>query len=126
MNLFDTNLLLDIATADPVWLPWPEKQFRSAAAQGPILINPIIYADLAPAFATADDLDRWLEPAVFQRLPLPYAAGWLAAQAYVKYRRGGGARTSPLPDLYIARTLRLRIGLSSRAMPHAIAPISPM
>lgn len=101
MNLFDTNVLLDIATADPAWLPWSEEQFRIAAAKGPILINPIIYAELAPAFATAADLDRWLHPAVFQRLPLPYAAGWLAAQAYVKYRRGGGARTSPLPDFYI-------------------------
>src|SRR5271154_2364858 len=79
--LFDTNVLLDIATADPIWLPWSEKQFRTAAAQGPVLINPIIYAELAPAFANAADLDRWLNPAVFHRLPLPYAAGWLAAQA---------------------------------------------
>lgn len=79
MNLFDTNVLLDIATADPTWLAWSEMQFRKSAAQGPILINPIIYAELAPAFASAPDLDRWLDPAVFQRLPLPYAAGWLAA-----------------------------------------------
>ena len=99
--LFDTNVLLDIATADPLWLAWSENQFRAAAAQGPILINPIIYAELAPAFASAADLDRWLDPAVFQRLPLPYAAGWLAAQAFVKYRRPGGAKTSPLPDFYI-------------------------
>jgi predicted nucleic acid-binding protein len=55
--LFDTNTLLDIATADPVWLPWSEEQFRKA--------------------------------------------GWLAAQAFLKYRRGGGAKTSPLPDFYI-------------------------
>ena len=101
MILFDTNVLLDIATADPVWLPWSEKEFRVAATQGPILINPIIYAELAPAFATAADLDRWLDPVVFQRLPLPYAAGWLAAQAFLKYRRSGGAKTSPLPDFYI-------------------------
>lgn len=76
MILFDTNVLLDIATADPVWLPWSENQFRSAAAAGSILINPIIYAELAPAFSTAADLDQWVDPAVFQRLPLPYAAGW--------------------------------------------------
>ena len=38
--LFDTSVLLDIATADPLWLPWSEKQFRMAATQGPILINP--------------------------------------------------------------------------------------
>lgn len=101
MNLFDTNVLLDIATADPTWLPWSETQFRTAAAQGPIFINPIIYAELAPAFASAAALDLWLDPAVFQRLPLPYAAGWLAAQAFLKYRRAGGAKTSPLPDFYI-------------------------
>lgn len=101
MILFDTNVLLDIATADPVWLGWSESQFRAAAAQGPILINPIIYAELAAAFESAADLDRWLDPAVFQRLPLPYAAGWLTAQAFVKYRRAGGAKSSPLPDFYI-------------------------
>ena len=47
------------------------------------------------------DLDQWLDPAVFQRLPLPYTAGWLAAQAFVKYRRAGGTKDSPLPDFYI-------------------------
>lgn len=99
--LFDTNVLLDIATADPIWLAWSEKQFLLAAAQGPILINPIIYAELAPAFASAAELDRWLDPAVFQRLALPYAAGWFAAQAFLRYRRSGGAKTSPLPDFYI-------------------------
>lgn len=101
MTLFDTNVLLDIATADPVWLQWSEKEFRSAAAQGPVLINPIIYAELAPAFAAVADLDKWLDPVVFHRLPLPYAAGWVAAQAFLKYRRSGGTKTSPLPDFYI-------------------------
>jgi len=66
-----------------------------------ILINPIIYTELAPAFATMADLEQWLDPAVFQRLPLPYEAGWLAAQAFLKYRNSGGTKTSPLPDFYI-------------------------
>ena len=101
MNLFDTNVLLDIATADPTWLAWSEMQFRNAAAQGPIPINPIIYAELAPAFATQADLDRWLDPPLFQRLSLPYPAGWLAAQAFLQYRRAGGTKNSPLPDFYI-------------------------
>ena len=58
MNLFDTNVLLDTATAAPTWLAWSEMQFRTAAALGPILINPIIYAELAPAFASACDAVR--------------------------------------------------------------------
>jgi predicted nucleic acid-binding protein len=100
-HVLDTNVLLDIATADPTWLAWSESQFRAAAAQGLIFVNPIIYAELAPAFATQADLDRWLDPATFQRLPLPYEAGWLAAQAFMKYRRSGGTKESPLPDFYI-------------------------
>ncbi len=101
MRLFDTNVLLDIATADPVWLAWSEKQLRLALAQGALCINPIIYAELAPAFASASDLDRWLDPALFHRLPLPYDAGWIASQAHLKYRRSGGTKTTPLPDFYI-------------------------
>jgi predicted nucleic acid-binding protein len=113
--LFDTNVLLDIATADPVRLAWSETQFRAAAAEGPILINPIIYAELAAAFASAADLDKWLDPAVFQRLPLPYAAGWLAGQAFVKYRRTGGTKSSPLPDFYIgAHALAEGLTLATR------------
>jgi predicted nucleic acid-binding protein len=130
--LFDASVLLDIATADPTWLAWSEGQFRAAAAQGPILLNPIIYAELAPAFATQSDLDRWLDPAVFQRRPLPYAAGWLAAQAFVKYRRAGGTKTSPLPDFYIGAhaeaeglTLVTRDGARCRTYFSGVTLIAP-
>jgi predicted nucleic acid-binding protein len=100
-SLIDANVLLDIATADATWMAWSQDQLRAAATRGPVCINPIIYAELAPAFATEADLDRWLDPQVFVRVALPYAAGWLAAEAFLKYRQAGGARTSPLPDFYI-------------------------
>ena len=103
--LVDANVLLDIATADATWLPWSQEQLTLAASgsagRGAVFINPIIYAELAPAFASAGELDRWLDPAVFRRAALPYEAGWLAAQAFLKYRRGGGMRSAPLPDFYI-------------------------
>ena len=99
--LFDTNVLLDLATADPNWLVWSRTQFDAAIARGPVLINPIIYAELAPAFPSVGDLDRWLDTTIFQRLNLPYAAGWLASQAFLAYRKSGGSKTSPLPDFYI-------------------------
>ncbi len=101
MTLLDTNVLLDIATADPVWSGCSEAQLRSASLRGAVCINPIVYAELAPASASSGDLERWLAPGVFQRLPPPYSSGWLAAQAFLKYRRAGGAKTSPLPDFYI-------------------------
>ena len=126
MILFDTNVLLDIATADPAWLAWSESQFRAAAARGPILIDPIIYAELATAFQSAAELDRWLDPAVFQRLALPYEAGWLAAQAFVKYRRAGGTKSSPLPDFYIgAHAIAEGLTLATRDESRYRAGIAP-
>lgn len=99
--LIDANVLLDIATADATWMTWSQEQLRSAAGLGAVFINPIIYAELAPAFTNAGELDRWLDPGIFRRSPLPYEAGWLAAQAFLQYRRAGGARSAPLPDFYI-------------------------
>jgi predicted nucleic acid-binding protein len=126
------NVLLDLATADSAWLPWSREQFTAAVAQGPVLINPIIYAELAPAFTTSADLDRWLDPAVFQRLPLPSAAGWVASQAWLKYRKAGGTKTSPLPDFYIdahaeieSRTIVTRDVARYRSYFPNVALISP-
>lgn len=95
--LFDTNVLLDIATRDPQWEAWSEAQYRLASAQGLISINPVICAELSPAFDCEADLEAWLDPYVFQRDPLPWPAAWLAGQAFVKYRRRGGSKTSPCP-----------------------------
>ena len=100
-RMLDTNVLLDILTADPRWLNWSTEQFRLAASAGPILINPILYAELAAGFDSRADLDHWLRPALFKRLPLPYEAGFRASQAFVEYRRTGGNKLSPLPDFYI-------------------------
>jgi predicted nucleic acid-binding protein len=66
-----------------------------------LAINPIIYAELAPAYRTASELERALRGWTPQRLALPYEAGFLAGQTFVMYRRGGGQRRSPLPDFYI-------------------------
>lgn len=114
-SLIDANVLLDIATADPTWMTWSQEQVRAAAGRGAVYVNPIIYAELAPAFATLQDLDRWLDPSLFQRVPLPYEAAWLAAQAFVKYRKGGGVRIAPLPDFYIGAHAEVeRLKLVSR------------
>ncbi len=100
-RMLDTNVLLDILTADPRWLTWSTQQFRLAVATGPIPINPIIYAELATGFDSRADLDHWLRPALFKRLPLPYEAGFRASRAFVEYRKSGGQRNAPLPDFFI-------------------------
>ena len=116
--LFDTNVLLDIATSDPNWSAWSAEQVRIATRYGKILINPILYAELAPAFRSQAELDRWLDPSIFHRLPLPYRAGWHASLAFVEYRKLGGTKSQPLPDFFIgAHALVDALTLVTRDLP---------
>jgi predicted nucleic acid-binding protein len=99
--LADSNVALDLATVDPVWLTWSQDQLRLAAATGEVLINPVIYAEIAPAFRTEAELAEWFRRTEMRKGPLPYAAAWPAAQAFARYRKAGGTRISLLPDFYI-------------------------
>lgn len=98
-TLVDANVLLDILTEDVRWFEWSEHALIAAAARGGLAINPIVYAEVAVGFATIEELDDAL--ADFDRLSLPYEAGFLVARCFLRYRRTGGARRSPPPDFYI-------------------------
>jgi len=100
-TLVDSNVILDIVSEDSEWLDWSAAMLSDAAQAGPLVINPLIYAEVACGYQRIEDLDAAIPPEYFKREPLPWAAGFLAAQAFVKYRRRGGARWSPLPDFYV-------------------------
>ncbi|MGV3533974.1 MAG: type II toxin-antitoxin system VapC family toxin [Chthoniobacteraceae bacterium] len=100
MVLIDTNVLLDILTADPQWFDWSAKQIEQASSQG-LGINPIIYAELAASFREEEELEAALSLTDLAHLPLPYEAAFRAGHAFVAYRRRGGNRRSPLPDFFI-------------------------
>jgi hypothetical protein len=101
MILVDSNVIIDVISADPIWLAWSEAALIDAANSDEIAVNPIIYAEIAAGFATQAELDSRLDGDAFRRLELPYEAGFVAGRAFVEYRRRGGVRTSPLPDFYI-------------------------
>jgi hypothetical protein len=100
MVLVDANVLLDILTADPVWQPWSEREL-ARVPEGELAINPVIYAEICPAFRAEAEVEAALADWPLQRLALPYEAAWPAAQAFAEYRRRGGSRTAPLPDFFI-------------------------
>lgn len=100
--LVDANVLLDILTADPRWLAWSSAELRNAKAGGVVMVNPIICAEVAPAFEFDwAKLDEWLVRAGILKEPLPFEASTIAAAAHREYRRRGGLRETPLPDFYI-------------------------
>jgi predicted nucleic acid-binding protein len=111
-TLVDANVLLDVLTEDPQWCDWSARALADAADLGPLVINPIIYAEVSVRFSKIEDLDAALQPDDFMRAPLPWDAGFLAGKCFVSYRRRGGHRRSPLPDFFIgahAAIHRLRL-----------------
>ena len=101
MILVDTNVIVDIWTADPRWSEWSADALTRAARSDALAVNPIIFAELSVGFAAQGQLEEALSDASLRRLPLPYRAAWLAARAFTTYRRRGGRRTTPLPDFFI-------------------------
>ena len=82
MVLVDANVLLDLLTDDPKWADWSQEAIARSAAEG-LAINPMIYAEVAPAYRSEDELAAALGDWPLPRLTLPYEAAWPASQALV-------------------------------------------
>jgi predicted nucleic acid-binding protein len=101
VTLVDSCVLLDLALDDAMWSDWSATALAAAADDGPLAINPVIYAEVSVGYRAIEDVDAFLPAEEYERRPLPYAAGFLAGKAFAAYRRAGGAKRSPLPDFYI-------------------------
>jgi hypothetical protein len=100
-TLVDSSVLLDVISGDEEWLDWSAAALARAADTSPLVINPIVYAEVAARFARIEDLEEALPREYYERRALPWDAAFLAGQCFVKYRRRGGSRRSPMPDFYI-------------------------
>lgn len=101
VTLVDSNVLLDVFTDDPAWAGWSSQALVQALDEGPVVINPIVYAEVSVGFDRIEELDEALPEAAFGREPVPYPAGFVAGKAFLTYRRSGGTKPAPLPDFYI-------------------------
>lgn len=100
-TLVDSNVLIDIATDDPVWSSWSAESLRRASLDGELVINSIIYGEISGAFEMIEEVDAFLDGKLYRREDVPWAAAFLASRAFRVYRRRGGGKVSPLPDFYI-------------------------
>jgi predicted nucleic acid-binding protein len=101
MILVDTNVLLDLVTDDTQWAGWSVTQLAAAARQGPLIINDVIYAELAVRYASIQELNDFIEAAELELVPISLTALFLAGKAFGSYRKAGGTRTGVLPDFFI-------------------------
>jgi predicted nucleic acid-binding protein len=100
-TLVDTNVLIDILEDDRQWESWSERQLDAARGSGKLVINPLIYAEVCAGYPTQRHADQALPATIYRRENLPWEAAFNASRAFLAYRKGGGAKRSPLPDFYI-------------------------
>lgn len=100
-TLVDTSILIDVFAVGSEWEAWSAARLAEARKAGPIIINPLVYAEMAAGFDQESQLEAALSPTRFAREDLPWQAAFLAGKAFAQYRRAGGPKRSPLPDFYI-------------------------
>jgi len=99
--LVDSSVLLDIFSADPRWMGWSLDQLDKAYAEGTVFLNPIVYSEISIRFSRIEDLESSIRDSGLTWSEVPREALFLAGKAFLKYRKAGGQRTSPLPDFFI-------------------------
>ena len=115
MLFVDSNVILDVITADPHWAAWSATQLAQALDAGPVLINAIVYAEIAFASDAIEAVDALLPQHLYSYRPIPREASFLAAMAHADYRQRGGQRSMILPDFLIgAHALLESTGLLTR------------
>jgi hypothetical protein len=107
-TLVDTNILTDLFDTGSSWEGWSTRHIERARSEGPIVINQIVYAEMAAGFPMESALESALSPSRFVREDLPWEAAFAAGHAFMTYRRNGGPKRSPLPDFYIGAHASIR------------------
>lgn len=101
MTLVDTNVLLDIATSDANWREWSLEQLETASLAGPLIVNSVVYAELAARYDNRDELDNFIGRLGMEFHEVPLDGLFLAGKVFQQYRRRGGTRTGVLSDFFI-------------------------
>jgi predicted nucleic acid-binding protein len=115
MLLVDTNVLLDVFERAPSWWEWSAQQLRFQSRVHELAVNPVVYAEVSPAFESPVELDERLNGMEVTFRDLSREALFLAGHAHRRYRQSGGAREQMLADFIIgAHAVVLGCGILTR------------
>lgn len=97
----DTNVLLDVFTADPRHGPASRSALSTCGDEGLLVICEVVWAETAAAFPPDHPVSATLlgTGATFTMMGEPAAV--MAGRAWSAYRRGGGPRSRILADFLI-------------------------
>ena len=101
MILVDSCVVIDVLENDRIWADWSQTQLETWSARGPLLINPVIYAELAAYAPSKESLEAEIATAELLMREMPRDALFLAGRAHAAYRSRGGVRSGVLADFMI-------------------------
>jgi predicted nucleic acid-binding protein len=101
ITFVDTNVLLDVFLPDPKWGENSKNSLAKAFSQGSLVINEIVYAELAPLFSSQDQLDDTLNALGIRIIQMDTKSAYLAGSNWEKYRNSGGQHSRVLADFLI-------------------------
>ena len=99
--MVDSCVLLDILSKDPRWYAWSSETIEEAANNGPVIINPVIYAEVSARFKRIENFEMELPAHIFEYHPIPKPAAFMAGKCFTIYKKRGGKKIRPLSDFFI-------------------------
>jgi hypothetical protein len=104
----DTNVLLDIFGADPVFGRRSAEALRSCLGEGRLVACEVVWAEAASMFPSPALAREALERLAVEFSPLIQDAALAAAKAWKTYRSRGGRRERVVADFLIGAHARIQ------------------
>ena len=101
ITFVDTNVLLDVFLPDPQWGEKSSHALDQAYTDGSLVVNEIIYAELAPQFPEKKLLDQILKTLGIRVVILDLESAYAAGTKWKKHLEAGGKRDRVLADFLI-------------------------
>jgi predicted nucleic acid-binding protein len=101
MIFVDTNVLIDVAANNPIWVKWSRDELNAADLTDELVINDTVYAELAVGYPRIDEVDAFIRRSKISVRRTPKPALFLAGKAFQHYRASGGTRTGVLSNFFI-------------------------
>ncbi|MDB6116322.1 MAG: DNA-binding protein, partial [Verrucomicrobiaceae bacterium] len=96
----DSSVLWAIILREPGHEHWLHTLMQ-AASEGPLIISPVVFAELAPSTANEGELLALLARLAIIYDPITPASAHVAGLTFKRYRKAGGPRQHLVPDFLI-------------------------
>lgn len=97
----DSNVVLDVLSADPTFGPASREALRSCRADGGLLACEVVWAELGAAFSEAERFTHVMGRLGIRFTPLQQEAAGRCGETWRQYRKHGGTQDRVVADFLI-------------------------